>query len=131
MMMKSTIAAVLMFSLLTLTSCSNNGPQISDAINARGTLFAKIIGAVEKDPTVSGMADGRKIFDSEKAAAKAKWDAAKGLKLSDKERSQLTGEQSDEFQSTLSFQKKHPMEGTEREQFLKLIDDFNTAFTLN
>ena len=129
-MLKIAMASMTLLFLIGLMACANNSALINEALNARGQLLAKVIGAIEKDPTASGIKEARKMFDAEKAAAKAKWDVVKAAKPSDKERMTINDAGAAEASSFIEFQKKHPLSGSDKDEFMKLYDDFKETFSL-
>jgi hypothetical protein len=67
---------------LVLAGCSNNDAEVKAFVNDRSDVAGKIASIIDANPTVAGVDEAQKFFDSKKVELKTRWDSIRGAKTS-------------------------------------------------
>lgn len=114
---------VLVFSL-ALVACSSGAKEVDDYIKLREEIILEMGKKIEANPTVAGVDEARKVYESKKDAMKTSCDAVSSQKLSSDQTTKFINS-SATFQQMFELIESKIKDVDANLKFTALINDFN------
>ncbi len=121
---------------LSLAGC-NKDSEINSTMAAIHEVTEEVVKKVNASPTVAGVDDAQKYFDSKKADLKSKWDGikgARGFQVSDDTKKKMAESFTTDYTNIKTLEIKHMSEAMEDAAFKskleKLVKDWEDTFKI-
>lgn len=136
-MYKRLLALVALISTAMLLAGCNKDAEINSTMAAIHSVTEEVVKKVNASPTVAGVDDAQKYFDSKKADLKSKWDGikgARGFQVSDDTKKKMAESFTNDYTDIKTLEIKHMSVAMEDAAFKtkleKLVKDWEDTFKI-